>query len=133
MTKAGEKIIEGMAEALSIAKGEQPAARIFHKGHAYVPEQSWQPIETAPKDGTHILAILHREATADCEGRRWPAFSEAREIWYQPFKCPIFGDTMPWHAGDPCDSNGTAPDHFGEDVPTHWMPLPPPPGRETGE
>lgn len=48
MTDAGEKIIAGMAEALSIARGEQPAARIFHRGHAYVPEQRWRDIKTAP-------------------------------------------------------------------------------------
>jgi DNA-binding XRE family transcriptional regulator len=38
MTKAGERLLKGMTEALSIAKGEQPAARIHIKGHAYVPE-----------------------------------------------------------------------------------------------
>lgn len=34
----GSKIIEGAKEALAIAKGEQPAAAIWHKGHKYVPE-----------------------------------------------------------------------------------------------
>lgn len=38
MTKAGKCIIEGAKEALAIAKGEIPAARITINGHAYVPE-----------------------------------------------------------------------------------------------
>jgi hypothetical protein len=32
------KLIEGMEEALAVAKGEQPAARMHIRGHAYVPE-----------------------------------------------------------------------------------------------
>jgi hypothetical protein len=39
MTKAGERLLEGAAEALAIAKGEQPAARIHIRGHSYVPER----------------------------------------------------------------------------------------------
>jgi hypothetical protein len=32
------KIIAGMRDAVEVAKGEKPAARITIKGHAYVPE-----------------------------------------------------------------------------------------------
>jgi len=32
------EIVEGVKEALAIARGEIPAARIHHQGHAYVPE-----------------------------------------------------------------------------------------------
>lgn len=32
------QITEAAAEAVAIAKGEIPAARIYHQGHAYVPE-----------------------------------------------------------------------------------------------
>lgn len=37
MTKAGEKIIEGLHEAVAVAKGEQPAAAMWINGHRYVP------------------------------------------------------------------------------------------------
>lgn len=36
MSEAGERLIEGAKEALAIARGEQPAARIHVEGHAYV-------------------------------------------------------------------------------------------------
>ncbi len=38
MSKAGEQIIAGAEEAVRIARGEIPAARIWQDGHAYVPE-----------------------------------------------------------------------------------------------
>jgi hypothetical protein len=38
MTKAGEKLIAAAEEMVAIAKGEQPAAAIWHNGHRYVPE-----------------------------------------------------------------------------------------------
>lgn len=37
MSKSGAKLIEAAKEAVAIAKGEQPAARIHVNGHAYVP------------------------------------------------------------------------------------------------
>lgn len=85
----------------------------------------WRDMSSAPKDGTHILAKLHREAIEDMDGIRRKDFAEIREIWYRPYPCPIFGHDMPWHAGDPFDSHdGMAPDHMGENVPIAWMPVP---------
>jgi len=38
MTEAGQRLIGALKEARSIARGEQPAARIWHQGWAYVPQ-----------------------------------------------------------------------------------------------
>lgn len=38
MTDTGARIIGALQEAALIAKGEQPAARIWHQGWAYVPQ-----------------------------------------------------------------------------------------------
>lgn len=67
----------------------------------------WQPIETAPKDGTEI--IIYCTDTKPCMG----AFV-ADMGWCAPARFP----------GSWID----LPDH-----PTHWMPLPPPPHSPDGE
>lgn len=65
-------------------------------------DSNWQPIETAPKDGTEIIAI-------DDRGEYFVAFwHEASEGWY-------FG------LFDEVD---------GKIKPTHWMPLPAAPTTE---
>lgn len=58
----------------------------------------WQPIETAPKDGSRILAY---EPSAD---------SKIHEIWWED-DCggPFQGWTDDWDT---------------EPEPTHWVPLP---------
>lgn len=83
-----------------------------------------QPMETAPRDGTHILAYLYH-GPDDCG---YPGFGEWREIWWKPFKA-VMDMQLPWHAGDPAESHthGEAPEHFGEGVPIAWVPLPPTP------
>lgn len=72
---------------------------------------NWQPIETAPKDGAHILII-------DMTGT-----------------IPI-ADIAHWHEGTfragtaDCweDAKGKGPEIMGVyNSATHWMPLPPPP------
>ena len=91
----------------------------------------WLPIETAPKDGTRILGF--GRGTEKCA---WPAYEQ------MPFmQCVIW---WTWHdtvrlvdAGDGLFRK--APErvlemwqpigpHFFR--PTHWMPLPSPPGAE---
>jgi len=56
----------------------------------------WQPIETAPRDGSDMLITNGREVVV--------AFFDEREE-YRGFN---------WCAGD----------HFPTPWPTHWMPLP---------
>lgn len=82
--------------------------------------RSAQPMASAPRDGTKFLAYLYRER--DDENA---SFGEWREIFYRPYEA-MKGWHTPWHAGDPFDSHsgGPAPEHFGEDVPIAWLPLP---------
>lgn len=68
---------------------------------------TWQPIETAPKDGTPVL--LYREC-AGWSVRGWGYWVDVKGI-----------DGWVSHGfGDP-------PGNLGLGHPTHWMPLPEPP------
>ena len=64
----------------------------------------WQPIETAPKDGTKILLLFDDIAV---EGSFMPKTTFTGESWDTTIGC--------------CDCFCLSP------TPTHWMPLPPPP------
>ena len=66
----------------------------------------WQPIETAPKDGTWILIFRstpHTNMELGC----------ALVYWDDHFTC--------WHDGE------YHSDHYD---PSHWVPLPEPPPKE---
>ncbi|NOV15904.1 hypothetical protein E5S70_07365 [Ensifer adhaerens] len=92
-----------------------PAPQLLSRG--------WQSMSSAPRDGTHILALLYREATSDMDDRRWPAFSEMREIWFKPYLA--FGMQLSWHAGDPFEEpSGIGSEHMGDAVPIAWQVLP---------
>ncbi len=67
-----------------------------------VPAQTWQPIETAPRDGTQILACL------------WAYGQPGGERRYE---------VVSWE----CD--GWASEAYPIYPPTHWMPLPPSPAE----
>lgn len=78
------------------------------KLYAHPPAPQWQPIESAPKDGTNVLLV-------NCKG------NIAAGLWQ--------GDKLNggwWLRG------GNKPDTFFNfhHGPTHWMPLPAAPGRE---
>jgi hypothetical protein len=71
--------------------------------------QEWQPIETAPKDGTRIdvwvptwLRTGNRMPNAKWRDGRW-------SFWWEP--------TQEWLSIEEEYEGG----------PSHWMPLPPPP------
>jgi hypothetical protein len=68
----------------------------------------WQPIETAPKDGTAVLVFGERYSTPNGT----PGIAVAR--WYE--------DGFP-----PQTWWGTAGNSLVVQCPSHWMPLPPPP------
>ena len=67
---------------------------------------TWQPIETAPKDGNTILA-------------GWKVCSKRKEWFIQPV---IFSGGNWLHSWDEDDTLPLEP--------THWMPLPTPPVTE---
>lgn len=86
--------------------------------------EEWQPIETAPKDGSHILVgapkrkfelqpgyvVVRDEEPAfvaeACWGRSWV---DKTDRWIEPFSDQ--------------DEQGGCMEYY----PTHWMPLPNPP------
>lgn len=71
--------------------------------------QGWQPIETAPKDGTIIFveAYDHARLTGPVHSGYWsPAYEGGPYAWVEDYDYKI------------CD-------------PTHWMPLPQPPASDS--
>lgn len=86
----------------------------------------WQPIKTAPKDGTRILLF-------------WPSFDRWIDVgwWKKNLRLVEIGeiDGIPVSAG--YFSNSTEWDDYEMakvgNEPTHWMPLPDPPGSSLSE
>lgn len=82
----------------------------------------WQPIETAPKDGTHIFLCI-----PDWDYEQTPKVPTqvVTEGWWDPEMYPN-GEwrvvTLPSHGCDCCS--------FSNQEPTHWMPLPPKPEKQ---
>jgi hypothetical protein len=68
--------------------------------------QTWQPIETAPKDGTRIVALSNKK------GLGLPSF-------------------IHWDDGAWCGMTYEDEKRLVIYDPTHWMPLPTPPTEET--
>lgn len=84
--------------------------------------QQWQPIETAPRDGTTILLAADGNVIA-----AW--FNDA----FAPFPWVFVSDIRESLAGC-CDHEMTGrlyADGYPLSVPTHWMPLPDPPTSST--
>ena len=74
----------------------------------------WQPINTAPKDGTKILAFCqprHIETGAPM------SFNYIGVVWWRGDRRPFIDSLWKWRHSQ----NDSAAE------PTHWMPLPPPP------
>ncbi|UNY40271.1 hypothetical protein KLEP181_gp30 [Paracoccus phage vB_PmaP_KLEP18-1] len=72
-------------------------------------ETGWQPIETAPKDGTLILMFWPESVNNRTLGHVISTGSIDDDWW----------DVDNWTAGKILDEGATKP--------THWMPLPPAP------
>lgn len=75
MTKAGERLIGGMKEAMAIAKGEQTAASITVNGQTYVPVEAMREAVRALEEiveranSAHFVAqtntVLHMKMIAE--------------------------------------------------------------------
>ena len=76
-------------------------------------ESSWQPIETAPKDGTMILVSSTDQGVCCVE---WDCIAEAFPM--SPVNCGFY---FPYSEQDECGGAVMV------ENPTHWMPLPTPP------
>ena len=88
------------------------------------PANQWQPIETAPKDGTPVDLWCGGSRRTDCEWRE----PTDREYWVHGSDEPSDGEQTigaepRWFSADGW------PMGFG-DKHTHWMPLPQPPETE---
>lgn len=86
----------------------------------------WAPIETAPKDGTAVLVFFANLERTDAAGNK--ATMGALRDWVERIEVAFYVNRR-W-----CES-GTGHDMFEHwrdpsDLPTHWMPLPPPPALE---
>lgn len=89
----------------------------------------WQPIETAPKDGTWLLLCLENwDSVWDVDGDYHPRFTLGRwdgDTYQQP--CWLSDKTCHefWDYGG-CTGAGVSITSV-EVAPTHWMHLPEPP------
>ena len=80
------------------------------------PKKTWQPIDTAPKDGTAILVA----GGLDCE--HMYARNAAQSLLSKS-PCRVMWDGHQWMIAI-CEAGYNNP---CVDSPTHWMPLPEPP------
>ena len=113
------------ATGASFGPGSSPSvepASGLHAGHS-IPSREWQPIKTAPKDGTEVLVGKHISGEWRVCQASWNFFPGCDN--------PIQGyepDVWWWN----CDADwGGITDDEG---PSHWMPMPSPPalGIEAG-
>jgi hypothetical protein len=77
----------------------------------------WQPIETAPKDGTSIIVMYLHCDTQIVHAAFWLEEYESDEI-----------DETGWWTYDWSEVSRSKMDYHY--TPTHWMPLPPHPKDE---
>jgi exonuclease VII small subunit len=84
------KIIEGAKEALAVARGEQPAARITVQGHAYVPESELAALRERVQELEGSIALLDERSAQYERGMKDAErkLAEARE-----FIRKVAGDT----------------------------------------
>lgn len=106
-----DKAIEAAWKAFSTSIHSGPKECLIDAIAAY--EQAlWRPIEEAPKDGTAILILC-----PDSE------FGAVIAFWSDPIVGDTIAEESGWYASE-ASSNRIF------EIPTHYRPLPPPPGKE---
>lgn len=105
---------------------DDPHEEIAEQADEVAVMTEWQPIDTAPKDGSWIL-LLHGETIPGVPLVEVASFGDglsAEELGYREFA--KYGAWVIWNASD---------NWYLVDVaePTHWMPLPPPPRAAEAE
>lgn len=115
MTKAGEQILEGMNEAVAVANGDQPAARLWHKGHAYVPEAE---LNMLTKSGIIEVAIRNPSVAEYME--HWEARAEKAEAQLEALRAVI--EPFVVAAGQAPLTHGPDSEPIGNDEPVRiWL------------
>ena len=79
-------------------------------------EIKWQPIETAPRDGTSILIYLPQSTRQNVREASWAMIYEDAPIEHCYWMTPV----GPTGRGYTILETGV----------THWMPMPPPPEND---
>lgn len=85
---------------------------------ALLAERQWQPIETAPKDGTPVLLAV-RNGDRRLVG----------EAWFNPFTETSDGPDGAWWWANESSGEYHADAIYMRWTITHWMPLPAPPAE----
>ena len=82
----------------------------------------WKPIESAPRDGTHILLF---GGVPDHESDEYDTM---RKVWWEGLERPVSGYWKEWLGIEGWRYCSYDSGYYGVYLnPTHWMPLPAPP------
>ena len=104
----------------------EEVAELMEEAAAALEAARWQPIETAPRDGTEVLVLLN-VASVDVAHIAW--FNSEEEWERSGQYCASPGETKEEYIGWWSYTRGSVTqEKLGEyRTPTHWMPLPAPP------
>jgi hypothetical protein len=149
-------IEEAASEAVAIARGEQPAARMYINGHFYVPQAD---IAALTARVAQLEAAL-RCIIAACEADTPPSYGAIKKVAHAALTQPAQLAPSAWRPIETAPQDGTyvlvvegqfvsqarfvsdsgwfeannePTDHWGGPFsPTHWQPMPLPPPPEKG-
>jgi hypothetical protein len=104
---AAMALVRELAQVYTVDTDQAQLIALVQRAQALVKEpgevSEWQPIETAPKDGTHVVLLVPGCRSVAVVGH-WFDFGQV-----------VHGVTGFWEAS------------ATQIAPTHWMPLPEPP------